>query len=132
MARWMSKTDINSTMSKKLNRKKATLDSPEFNLREIAKQLILIEDHLFHKNKQCPDCLGKHFLMVEALAEEAITMDTTGMWTNGCETMANKTREWIDRLNYGDQYETLGQEVRSVRKQLTPLIFNPQSLKLYK
>lgn len=44
------------------------------NLREIAKQIILLEDHIAHPEKRCNDCITKHFLSIEALAEEAVTL----------------------------------------------------------
>jgi acetone carboxylase gamma subunit len=47
----------------------------QFNLREICKQCILCEDHLSHQEKMCRDCIMKHFLALEGLAEEAITLD---------------------------------------------------------
>lgn len=47
---------------------------PEFNMREICKQCILLEDHLCHNEKRCFDCCVKHFLTIEALAEEALTL----------------------------------------------------------
>lgn len=52
-----------------------SLMDPKFNLREVAKQMILLEDHLFHKYKHCLDCISKHTLFVEGLLEEALTMD---------------------------------------------------------
>jgi hypothetical protein len=42
---------------------------PRFNMREICKQSVLLEDHLFQKEKRCHDCICKHFLTIEALAE---------------------------------------------------------------
>ena len=48
---------------------------PCFNMREICKQCILLEDHLFQTEKRCTDCIKKHFLTIEALGEEAITLD---------------------------------------------------------
>jgi hypothetical protein len=57
--------------------RKLSIFDPRFNLREIAKQLALLEDHLFHKNKHCVDCISKHYITVEGLAEEAITLDKT-------------------------------------------------------
>lgn len=53
------------------------VNDPEHNLREIVKQLILIEDHLFQTDKQCEQCIAKHLLTVEAMAEEGISLDTT-------------------------------------------------------
>ena len=48
---------------------------PRFNLREAAKNLILLEDHLFHEGKRCKDCILKHCLTIEGFLEEAITLD---------------------------------------------------------
>ena len=48
------------------------------NLREIVKNSILLEDHITHPEKRCGDCCTKHFLCLEALAEEAKTLDTEG------------------------------------------------------
>lgn len=55
-----------------------SLVDPRFNLREVAKQMILLEDHLFHVNKHCLDCISKHSLSIEGFLEEAITLDSTG------------------------------------------------------
>jgi len=46
-----------------------------YNLREICKQSILLEDHLSQPEKRCMDCCIKHFLALEGLSEEAITLD---------------------------------------------------------
>lgn len=51
---------------------------PKFNMREVAKQLILLEDHCFHPEKQCQDCIKKHTLAIEGFLEEAITLDRQG------------------------------------------------------
>lgn len=50
------------------------LQDPAFNLREIVKQLLLLEDHLFHADRQCADCIWKHLLTAEAFADEAVTL----------------------------------------------------------
>lgn len=46
-----------------------------YNVREMVKNCILLEDHLVHPEKRCNDCCVKHFLFLEALAEEARTLD---------------------------------------------------------
>ncbi len=47
------------------------VSDPAYNMREIAKQCILLEEHLVEKNKYCRDCIIKHFLHNIALAEES-------------------------------------------------------------
>ena len=48
---------------------------PLYNLREVCKQTALLEDHLNNERKRCQDCIRKHFLTIEALLEEAISLD---------------------------------------------------------
>uniref|UniRef100_A0A6C0KD01 Uncharacterized protein n=1 Tax=viral metagenome TaxID=1070528 RepID=A0A6C0KD01_9ZZZZ len=67
---------------------------PRFNLREAAKNMILLEDHLFHYGKRCHDCILKHCLTVEGFLEEGITLD--------------KKREYSDILNSSlDQFRKI-------------------------
>ena len=47
------------------------VSEPEYNMREIAKQSILLEEHLLVRDKYCADCIKKHFLHCIGLAEEA-------------------------------------------------------------
>lgn len=47
---------------------------PSFNAREICKQSVLLENHLNEPQQRCKDCINKHFLTIEALAEEAISL----------------------------------------------------------
>ena len=47
---------------------------PTHNMRDIIKQLALLEDHLFQPQKRCVDCIRKHFLTIEGLAEECATL----------------------------------------------------------
>ena len=58
---------------------------PRFNLREASKNMILLEDHLFHQGKRCQDCILKHCLTIEGFLEEGVTLD--------------KKREYSDILN---------------------------------
>ncbi len=47
------------------------VSDPAYNMREVAKQSVLLEEHLVQPNKYCVDCIGKHFLHAIGLAEEA-------------------------------------------------------------
>lgn len=44
---------------------------PEYNIINIIKQSILAEEHLTQPHKRCSDCIAKHLLHMQALAEEA-------------------------------------------------------------
>jgi len=48
------------------------VNDPDYNMRNIVKQSILLEEHLAERNKYCVSCIVKHFLHIIGLAEEAI------------------------------------------------------------
>lgn len=94
---------------------RVNVHNPLHNLREAVKQALLLEDHLFHPRKNCEDCISKHLLMMEALLEEAVTLDEAGtlcpllgrlltsilvyqtMWSEGRATapqLAQALRKW--------------------------------------
>jgi len=89
-----------------------------FNLREICKQCILLEDHLSHERKRCTDCCIKHFLALEGLCEEAITLDKNREHTGDVPAMIEKIRElqqmWYNDPNKNAHY--CAQELRKLRK----------------
>ncbi len=48
---------------------------PKFNMREAAKQCLLLEDHLNNTKKRCYDCIRKHFLTTDGFLEEAVSLE---------------------------------------------------------
>lgn len=98
---------------------------PNFNLREICKQCILLEDHLTHEQKRCTDCCTKHFLALEALAEEAITLDTHNTCAD-IKHLPQMIRElellWIQ--NPVQNSHKISQKLRTIRKQFQQKCFN--------
>lgn len=92
---------------------------PLYNMREICKQSILLEDHLFQPQKRCHDCICKHFLTIEALAEEAITLDKEGVHSEDLEGLPTKIRGIHKRyLADNKKAHQAGQELRKIRKSL--------------
>jgi hypothetical protein len=91
---------------------------PMFNLREICKQSILLEDHLSQPEKRCTDCCVKHFLTIEALAEEAITLDKSRSHSN-ILTLPSQVRKlqalWFEDPNQNSHI--VSQELRQIRKE---------------
>jgi hypothetical protein len=101
---------------------------PKFNLREVAKHMILLEDHLFQPGRRCDDCINKHRLALEAFLEEAITLDKTGEY----QKIINSTlvqfrqimKEWVDKVrrnpvgNVEEVYFNTAQKLRTLRKPL--------------
>jgi hypothetical protein len=103
------------------------LTNPTFNMREIVKQLTLLEDHLAHPYKMCMDCVRKHLITVEAFAEEATAMDTTGETAKTSELMAECARVWMEQvMDEKRPVSEIAQEIRNVRKALMPNVCDPR------
>jgi len=95
-----------------------------FNLREVCKQCILLEDHLSHDKKRCVDCCIKHFLALEGLCEEAVTLDKKGDFHH-LRNLAEKIRE-IQKLWYQDPDQNAhlcSQKLREIRKEFMTDVF---------
>lgn len=92
---------------------------PMHNAREMAKQLVLLEDHLVQPSKHCPDCIRKHLLTAEALAEEAVSLDKTGQHRDYFRSAAREVRD-ISRAFLADQNRgALQQRARLLRKAMS-------------
>jgi len=93
---------------------------PMYNMREMCKQIILLEDHLFQKQKRCHDCICKHFLTIEALAEEAVTLDKDHKYTKELSDLPQKirgiARKYIKNHEDAKQPSVTAQELRGIRK----------------
>ncbi len=103
------------------------LNSALFNIREIAKQLILLEDHLTDDDKYCDDCIRKHLMAVEAYAEEALNLEPGGMWSARSRDIALQARRFMIRYADGDSRILLAGDVRMMRKDLVALIYDPRN-----
>ena len=97
------------------------VSDPAYNMREIAKQSVLLEEHLVEGNKYCRDCIAKHFLHVIGLAEEAQMLacdrvasypllDTSAAWYRG------RFETWI--AHGKEKAFELAAELRERRKEL--------------
>lgn len=109
--------------------------NPLFNLREICKQSALLEDHLNNPRKRCPDCIRKHFLTIEALYEEATSLDKKFEYEDYLDGKAQAMRDlqarWIDSKDTKKYHPTCGQisqELRVMRKEYAPLCFDVRKM----
>lgn len=101
---------------------------PKFNLREVAKHMILLEDHLFQRGRRCDDCINKHRLTLEAFLEEAITLDKTGehraVIVDTLSRFKQIMRDFVDRVrrnpvaNVDAVYYETADRLRVLRKPL--------------
>jgi len=96
---------------------------PAFNLREICKQLVLLEDHLFHPKKRCEDCIRKHLLTAEGFAEEAVTLDKKSAYKEHTDGLADKIRAISKMVVQKRPREEIAQSVRVLRKKLSKVSF---------
>jgi hypothetical protein len=102
-----------------------SISDPRYNIREIVKQMILLEQHLLEKDKYCPDCISKHILTIEALAEEAQCLDVERRYCKIMEPLVGKSRVWGAAFASGVPTPKIGQDVRHIRKQLAPNVLSP-------
>ena len=99
---------------------------PRFNLREMAGNMILLEDHLFHEGKRCEDCVRKHALTIEFLGGESVSLDKDRKYTE----IINKTniefrqffKDLANKMDQGNLTDEecckLAQQLRKIRKPL--------------
>lgn len=99
---------------------------PRFNLREAAKNMILLEDHLFHYGKRCQDCILKHCLTIEGFLEEGITLDKHRKYYEILDQSQSEFRTVFQKLSLKIKNKNLSdeeccqiaQEIRKIRKPL--------------
>lgn len=101
---------------------------PEFNMREVSKQCLLLEDHLNNKRKRCFDCIRKHFLIIDGFLEEAVSLEKD---IKKRDDYRNKFLEWIDlekeyAKNPTDSgnMDNVSKKIRLFRKPLVEKYFN--------
>ncbi len=97
---------------------------PLYNLRECCKQIALLEDHLNNERKRCQDCIRKHFLTIEALLEEAVSLDNKGKWLDIIEDKPEMVRKCQERWIDGDDEREIAQDLRAIRKDFAPMCFD--------
>jgi len=97
---------------------------PLYNLREICKQCALLEDHLNNERKRCQDCIRKHFLTIEALFEEATSLDTKAKWADKIDGKADLVRDFQMRWIDGDDPRDIAQDIREIRKDFSNECFD--------
>jgi hypothetical protein len=90
--------------------------NPDHNARELAKQLVLLEDHIVHPPKHCPDCIRKHLITAEGLAEEAVALDadpeTRAYFGAAATEIREICRDFLGKKDRGQ----VQQRIRRLRK----------------
>lgn len=108
------------------------VSDPRYNMQQIVKQSILLEEHLANKNKRCRDCITKHFLHIIGLAEEAQMLATNKIekypLINESVELYNKLfNRWMKNydinINDGNNYLYCCDELRNMRKKIIAVYF---------
>lgn len=116
------KTKPKARPKTKANTKRTLLPvlRPCQNMRDIIKQLALLEDHMYHPQKRCPDCIRKHFLTIEGLAEECSTLCNPRAILPESRSIATKIRvlhhAWEARPRDTAVTEHIAGRLRKLRK----------------
>lgn len=104
------------------------VSDPSYNMKNVVKQTILLEEHLAEENKYCIDCILKHFLHCQGLLEEGIWLACDNLDKYPLITESDKLYKklfdiWIkNRENKTDknkkEVRNILSELRNIRKKL--------------
>lgn len=104
------------------------VSNPAYNMQQIVKQSILLEEHITNKNKRCRDCITKHFLHIIGLAEEAQMLATNKCYKypliNESVDLYNQLfKDWIKNKDNNEINLKVADELRINRKKLIAIYF---------
>jgi len=106
------------------------VSNPAYNMQQIVKQSILLEEHLTNKNKRCRDCITKHFLHIIGLSEEAQMLATKDfkkypLINENVELYNKLFKKWFDVYESQDEKKILEicDELRNNRKKLIAIYY---------
>lgn len=104
------------------------VSDPSYNMQQIVKQSILLEEHITNKNKRCRDCITKHFLHIIGLAEEAQMLATNKCnrypYINESVEIYNRLfKDWLALKSDNTRILNITDELRIHRKKLIVAYF---------
>lgn len=104
------------------------VSDPKYNMQQIVKQSILLEEHLTNKNKRCRDCITKHFQHIIGLAEEAQMLATTKcnkypLLSESVIIYNDLFNEWFKNRNDESKILEISDKLRIHRKKLIAIYF---------
>lgn len=104
-----------------------------FNLREIIKQMILLEQH--YSINPCLECMLKHLLTIEALTEEAATLDNAKQVYQDLKDIAMLVQKHIHILTNPSVHKInfldMQHELRSLRRAIMQKYLIEQDIHQY-
>jgi len=104
------------------------VSNPAYNMQQIVKQSILLEEHITNKNKRCRDCITKHFLHIIGLAEEAQMLATNKcskypLIMESVELYNNLFNQWMKNKDDENNLLNISDNLRTHRKKLIAIYF---------
>jgi hypothetical protein len=104
------------------------VSDPKYNMQQIVKQSILLEEHLTNKNKRCRDCITKHFQHIIGLAEEAQMLATTKcnkypLLSESVTIYNDLFNEWFKHRDDEQKILEVSDKLRIHRKKLIAIYF---------
>ena len=104
------------------------VSNPAYNMQQIVKQSILLEEHITNKNKRCRDCITKHFLHIIGLAEEAQMLATNKcskypLIVESVELYNNLFNKWVKDKDNENNLLNISDNLRTHRKKLIAIYF---------
>lgn len=101
---------------------------PKFNMRESSKQCLLLEDHLNNSKKRCFDCIRKHFLIIDGLLEEAISLEKDNTQRNHYRDLylewVKIEKKYAEKPTDANNIDDVSKMVRVFRKPLVEQYFD--------
>ncbi len=102
------------------------VSDPAYNMENVVKQSILLEEHLAEKNKYCKDCVAKHFLHIQGLLEEAEMLaggdvEKYPLVQESLEFYVRCYQRWLKNREDRKVHLELVSELRAWRKRLMEL-----------
>lgn len=104
------------------------VSDPKYNMQQIVKQSILLEEHLTNKNKRCRDCITKHFQHIIGLAEEAQMLASSKcskypLMNESVIVYNDLFKEWMKNRNDESKILEISDKLRIHRKKLIAIYF---------
>jgi hypothetical protein len=104
------------------------VSDPDYNMRQIIRQSILLEEHLAEDRKYCKDCICKHFNHIIGLSSEAVSL--AGDKINSFPLMSESTdfyekefQVWLKNRECQATRQKLCTHLRERRKELMKLYY---------
>ena len=104
------------------------VSDPKYNMQQIVKQSILLEEHLINKNKRCRDCITKHFQHIIGLSEEAQMLATDKsskypLLNDSVDIYNDLFNNWFKNRHEETKIYEIADKLRIHRKKLIAIYF---------